>query len=312
MTEERKNFLLRKQRRVVTSPLQQRTFQQQQRKKKDVGIRMSENLIYADLNLTESNRSRLQKDINVQDSTYAELNVQSLDTSIIASCASSVPSGQTDITNFKDSRSGKNCCSRTRIGILIAVIILLLVIGVGLTLLYHPTTRSSQDRETFSITYDKAQERKNWTAFHDECTGMHSELVTIDNKKELDYLISQSMSDYYLLGLRYNESKKKWEWINGKEHSTDIFNITGPHDYFCTVVGFGEVSTAPCCETSTTKNMCEKGASISEKAEEEQQTTDSNTLPSLEHSLLKQVSKTGWMSLWKSLNFYTLGTWMTC
>nr|XP_021123303.1 C-type lectin domain family 5 member A-like isoform X4 [Anas platyrhynchos] len=293
MTEERKNFLLRKQRRVVTSPLQQRTFQQQQRKKKDVGIRMSENLIYADLNLTESNRSRLQKDINVQ---------------------------------------GKNCCSRTRIGILIAVIILLLVIGVGLTLLYHPTTRSSQDRETFSITYDKAQdcpqhwkrngekcyffsrttERKNWTAFHDECTGMHSELVTIDNKKELDYLISQSMSDYYLLGLRYNESKKKWEWINGKEHSTDIFNITGPHDYFCTVVGFGEVSTAPCCETSTTKNMCEKGASISEKAEEEQQTTDSNTLPSLEHSLLKQVSKTGWMSLWKSLNFYTLGTWMTC
>lgn len=37
-----------------------------------------------------------------------------------------------------------------------------------------------------------------------------------------DYLISQSMSDYYLLGLRYNESKKKWEWINGKEHSTDM------------------------------------------------------------------------------------------
>lgn len=27
---------------------------------------MSENLIYADLNLTESNRSRLQKDINIQ------------------------------------------------------------------------------------------------------------------------------------------------------------------------------------------------------------------------------------------------------
>ncbi|XP_032043599.1 C-type lectin domain family 5 member A-like [Aythya fuligula] len=241
---------------------------------------MSENLIYADLNLTESNRSRLQKDINVQDSTYAELNVQSLDTSAVASCAS----------------SGKNCCSRTHIGILIAVIILLLIIGVGLTLLYHPTTRSPQDRETFSIIYDKAQdcpqhwkrngekcyffsrttEGKNWTAFHDECTGMHSELVTIDNKKELDYLISQSMSDYYLLGLRYNESKKKWEWINGKEHSTDIFNITGPRDYLCTVVGFGKVSTAPCCGTSTTKNMCEKGASISEKAEEEQQTTDSS------------------------------------
>ncbi|XP_040431400.1 C-type lectin domain family 5 member A-like isoform X2 [Cygnus olor] len=261
---------------------------------------MSENLIYADLNLTESSRSRLQKDINVQDSTYAELNVQSLDTSAVASYASSVPSGQTDITNFKDRRRGKNCCSRTHIGILIAVIILLLVLGVGLTLLYHPTTSSPQDRETFSMTYDKAQdcpqhwkrngkkcyffsqttERKNWKAFHDECTGMHSELVTIDNKKELDYLISQSTSHYYLLGLRYNESKKKWEWINGREHSMDIFNITGPvtgpPDYFCTVVGFGKVSTAPCYESSTTKNMCEKGASISEEAEEERQKTDSS------------------------------------
>ncbi|XP_040431461.1 C-type lectin domain family 5 member A-like isoform X7 [Cygnus olor] len=215
---------------------------------------MSENLIYADLNLTESSRSRLQKDINVQDSTYAELNVQSLDTSAVASYASSD----------------------------------------------HPTTSSPQDRETFSMTYDKAQdcpqhwkrngkkcyffsqttERKNWKAFHDECTGMHSELVTIDNKKELDYLISQSTSHYYLLGLRYNESKKKWEWINGREHSMDIFNITGPvtgpPDYFCTVVGFGKVSTAPCYESSTTKNMCEKGASISEEAEEERQKTDSS------------------------------------
>lgn len=52
--------------------------------------------------------------------------------------------------------------------------------------------------------------------------------------------------------------------------------ITGPPDYFCTVVGFGEVSTAPCYESSTTKNMCEKGASISEKAEEERQKTDSS------------------------------------
>ncbi|XP_047935943.1 killer cell lectin-like receptor subfamily B member 1B allele C isoform X4 [Anser cygnoides] len=245
---------------------------------------MSENLIYADLNLTESRRSRLQKDINVQDSTYAELNVQSLDTSAVASYASfdlgmiyrityicsTVPSGQTDITNFKDSRRD------------------------------HPTTSSPQDRETLSMTYDKAQdcpqhwkrngkkcyffsqtaERKNWKAFHDECTGMHSELVTIDNKKELDYLISQSTNHYYLLGLQYNESKKNWEWINGREHSTDMFNITGPitgpPDYFCTVVGFGEVSTAPCYESSTTKNMCEKGASISEKAEEERQKTDSS------------------------------------
>lgn len=33
--------------------------------------------------------------------------------------------------------------------------------------------------------FSQTTESKNWTAFYDECTGMHSELVTIDNKKEL-------------------------------------------------------------------------------------------------------------------------------
>ncbi|XP_035168425.1 C-type lectin domain family 2 member D-like isoform X2 [Oxyura jamaicensis] len=158
------------------------------------------------------------------------------------------------------------------VGILTAVIILLLVLGVGLTLLYCPQHWKRNGRKCYF--FSQTTEGKNWTAFHDECTGMYSELVTIDKKKELDYLISQSTGHYYLLGLQYKESKK-WEWINGREHSTDLFNITGPSDYFCTVVGFGQVSTAPRYESSTTKNMCEKSASISEKAEEEPQKTDS-------------------------------------
>lgn len=42
------------------------------------------------------------------------------------------------------------------------------------------------------------------------------------------------------------------------------FTIGGDHtDYFCAVIGHGEVATAHCNGTSTTQNMCEKAANIS-------------------------------------------------
>ncbi|NXT35906.1 CLC5A protein, partial [Pelecanoides urinatrix] len=234
---------------------------------------MSENLIYADLNLAESTRPRLQKITDVQGSTYAEVKVQSLDANAAASYTS----------------SGKSCCSRTRVAVLVAVITVLLVLAVCLILIYHPTASSPPDSKTSSTTYEEAlgcpphwekkgkkcyffsesKEKKDWNASRKECTDMNSDLVIIDNKEELDYLNLQSRSHYYLLGLTYSKSEKKWKWINNVEHSTDMFNIGGDlTDYFCTVVGHGKVETASCGGSSTTQNMCEKAANISERRKE--------------------------------------------
>ncbi|NXH74472.1 CLC5A protein, partial [Hydrobates tethys] len=234
---------------------------------------MSENLIYANLNLTESTRPRLQEVTDVQGTTYAEVKVQSLDANAAASYTS----------------SGKTCCSRRRVAVLVAVITVLLVLAVCLIVIYYPTASSRPDSKTFSTAYEEAlgcplhwekegkrcyffsenQEKKDWNASRKECTDMNSDLVIIDNKEELDYLTSRSRGHYYLLGLTYYKSEKKWKWINNVEHSTDMFTIRGDlTDYFCAVIGHDKVETASCCGSSTTQNMCEKAANISERQKE--------------------------------------------
>ncbi|NXQ85104.1 KRBBB protein, partial [Nyctibius grandis] len=227
---------------------------------------MSENLIYADLNLTESTRPRLQDVTDVQGSTYAEVKVQSLATNAAASHTS----------------SGKSRCSRTRVTVLVAVIILLLVLAVCLIFIYHPTASSPPDSKTFSTTYEEAlgcpqhwekngekcyfffqiQQANDWNSSRKECTDMNSDLVIIDNEEELHYLKSRSIGHYYLLGLTYSKSERKWKWINNVEHRTDMFTIRGNRNYFCSVIGHREVATAPCRGSSTTQNMCEKAANI--------------------------------------------------
>ncbi|NWX49943.1 KRBBB protein, partial [Steatornis caripensis] len=233
---------------------------------------MSENLIYADLNLIESTRPRLQEVTDVQGSTYAEVKVQSLHTNAATSYTS----------------SGKRCCSRTRVAVLVAVTILLLVLVVCLILKYHTTASTLPDSKTFSTTYEEAlgcpqhwenngekcyffsqmKENKTWNASRKECTDMNSDMVIIDNEEELRYLTSQSRNHYYFLGLIYSKSEKKWKWINNVEHSPDMFEIGGDFtDYFCTVIGHGKVETASCDGSSTTQNMCERAANISERQE---------------------------------------------
>uniref|UniRef100_A0A8B9F127 C-type lectin domain-containing protein n=1 Tax=Amazona collaria TaxID=241587 RepID=A0A8B9F127_9PSIT len=260
---------------------------------------MSEKLVYADLNLTEPTRPKLQKVTDVQDSTYAEVKAQTPDRSTAVSYTS----------------SGKSCCSRTRVAVLVAVIILLLVLAVCLILMYHPTASRPADSKTFSIICEDAhtqglelttengmdpmrygenrkenhtgcpkhweknggkcyffsqrQDEANWNDSRKECTDMKADLVIIDNKDELNFLSKRSRNSYYLLGLTYSHSERKWKWINNMELSSDMFCIGGDFtDYFCAVIGHRKVETAPCSGSLSTQNMCEKDADISESQKE--------------------------------------------
>ncbi|XP_054040506.1 C-type lectin domain family 4 member E-like isoform X7 [Rissa tridactyla] len=197
---------------------------------------MSENRIYADLNVTESTRPRLQKVTDVQGSTYAEVKVQSLDTKVPASYTS----------------SGKSCSSRTRVAVFVAVIILLLVLAVCLILMYRPTASSPADSKAFSNNSEDArvtlglvfstetgthpqwssendkqkrtgcprnwekhgekcyyffqtQETKDWNASRKECTDMNSDLVVIDTKDEL-----MSLRVHNLLLAPYTPGPSGW------------------------------------------------------------------------------------------------------
>ncbi|XP_077034468.1 killer cell lectin-like receptor subfamily B member 1 [Agelaius phoeniceus] len=232
---------------------------------------MAENVLYADLNLPESTRPRILTVPDGQGCTYAEVKVKSQDTKAAANCKS----------------SGKSCCSRKHVAILV-VIILILVLAVYLIITYGPTAGSQQDsprtipEEALGcpIPWKKHGRKcyffspegkpKDWNASRAECKAMGSDLVVIDSREELEYLRSQSGPNYYLLGLTRSPEEQKWKWINNVERDTNMFTIVGEYqDYLCTVIGHGEVRAAPCGGAETTKNMCEKAATISKMHQEE-------------------------------------------
>ncbi|XP_072779860.1 killer cell lectin-like receptor subfamily B member 1B allele A isoform X3 [Taeniopygia guttata] len=227
---------------------------------------MAENVLYADLNLPEPTRPRILTVPDVQDSscTYAEVKVKSQETNAAANCKS----------------SGKSCCSRKHAAILV-VIILILVLAVYLIITYGPTAGSQED-STKTIPaealgcptawkkhgrscyfFSPETKPKSWEASRAECTAMGSDLVVIDSREELRYLFLQSRYNYYLLGLTRSEEGQKWKWINNVELDPDMFHLNGRyHDYHCTAIGYDQVHTAPCDGSDTTKNMCEKAATI--------------------------------------------------
>uniref|UniRef100_A0A8B9EZ14 C-type lectin domain-containing protein n=1 Tax=Amazona collaria TaxID=241587 RepID=A0A8B9EZ14_9PSIT len=117
--------------------------------------------------------------------------------------------------------------------------------------------------------FSQRQDEANWNDSRKECTDMKADLVIIDNKDELNFLSKRSRNSYYLLGLTYSHSERKWKWINNMELSSDMFCIGGDFtDYFCAVIGHRKVETAPCSGSLSTQNMCEKDADISESQKE--------------------------------------------
>ncbi|XP_056372461.1 C-type lectin domain family 5 member A-like [Oenanthe melanoleuca] len=117
--------------------------------------------------------------------------------------------------------------------------------------------------------FSPERKKKSWKSSRAECTAMGSDLVIIESREELTYLLSQSGGSYYLLGLRYSPEEQKWKWINNVEHDPAMFSVMGNYsDYHCTTIGHGEIETAPCSGTRTTQNMCEKSATISRRHQE--------------------------------------------
>ncbi|KAL9854399.1 uncharacterized protein GJ701_003791 isoform 2-T2 [Geothlypis trichas] len=263
---------------------------------------MAENVLYADLNLSESTRPRILtvSDVPGSGCTYAEVKVKAQDTNAAANCKS----------------SGKSHCSRKHVAILV-VIILILILAVYLIITHGPTanshqhntntpqdsktttpaealdgptanshqhnTNTPQDSKTTTLaealdgpTANSPQDStttipaealewnaKDWNGSRAECTAMGSDLVVIDSREELSYLLYQSRYQYYLLGLTYSPEEQKWKWINNVELDPAMFNMRRPYsDYDCVTIGFGEVGTAPCGGSPTTQNMCEKAATI--------------------------------------------------
>ncbi|XP_038011486.1 killer cell lectin-like receptor subfamily B member 1B allele A [Motacilla alba alba] len=183
----------------------------------------------------------------------------------------------------------KSHCSRTQVAVLVVVLVpIVLALILSWTLPRGPTANSQQDSTTTipeealgcpppwkkhgrkCYFFSPEGKAKDWNGSRAECTAKGSDLVVIDSREELSYLLSQSRFNYYFLGLTYSPEEQKWKWINTVEHDPAMFSIRGIyHDYFCTVIGFDEVQSAPCGGSTTTQNMCEKAATMTKRLQKE-------------------------------------------
>ncbi|XP_056372458.1 killer cell lectin-like receptor subfamily B member 1B allele A isoform X3 [Oenanthe melanoleuca] len=196
---------------------------------------------------------------------------------------------------------GNRPCSRAHIAVLVVVLLLaVLALTLAWTLPGGPIANSQQDSTPLSPTsqqdstelppshgetpgcpsewkkherkcyfFSPERKKKSWKSSRAECTAMGSDLVIIESREELTYLLSQSGGSYYFLGLRYSPQEQNWKWINNVEHDPAMFSVKGNYsDYHCTTIGFGEIGAAPCSGTRTTQNMCEKSATISRRHQE--------------------------------------------
>nr|XP_041569777.1 killer cell lectin-like receptor subfamily B member 1B allele B isoform X2 [Taeniopygia guttata] len=176
----------------------------------------------------------------------------------------------------------KSRCSRTQAAVLVAVLVPIVVALALSWALPHGPTAGSQEDSTRTIPaealgcptawkkhgrscyfFSPETKPKSWEASRAECTAMGSDLVVIESREELRYLLLQSRHNYYLLGLRRSEEGQKWKWINNVELDPNMFRLHGRYrDYLCTAIGYDQVHTAPCDGSQTIQNMCEKAATI--------------------------------------------------
>ncbi|XP_028913365.1 C-type lectin domain family 6 member A-like [Ornithorhynchus anatinus] len=112
----------------------------------------------------------------------------------------------------------------------------------------------------------KCDPRKCWTwnCSRWECSHHHgAHLVTIDSRWELEFLQKRTqLGPYYFIGL--SRTHERWSWISDKPLDQSIVPLLDSDSLqtsnnHCATIGYGNVSTAPCCGLHSW--ICEKGAS---------------------------------------------------
>ncbi|XP_070592278.1 C-type lectin domain family 5 member A-like [Erythrolamprus reginae] len=101
-----------------------------------------------------------------------------------------------------------------------------------------------------------SEEKGMWMISHHDCGEWKSNLVIINDTKELEFVINKTAMGSYFIGLTYSESTRKWEWIDRKEHNINLFPIKPTMDKECAAIVAGDVSPVSCYDEYNW--ICEK------------------------------------------------------
>ncbi|XP_074826803.1 uncharacterized protein LOC141998064 [Natator depressus] len=107
--------------------------------------------------------------------------------------------------------------------------------------------------------YWVSKESKTWNESRVDCSAKSSQMVMIQDKEEMAYILSISQLNLVWLGLSVTSPERKWTWVDGSTFNETLFQLRGAAERESCVMIKGNRALSETC-LALAKWICEKVA----------------------------------------------------
>ncbi|CAM5098765.1 unnamed protein product [Natator depressus] len=107
--------------------------------------------------------------------------------------------------------------------------------------------------------YWVSKESKMWNESRVDCSAKSSQMLVIQDKEEMAYILSIPQLNLVWLGLHVTSPERKWTWVDGSTFDETLFHLTGAAERESCVMITGNRTISETC-TAVAKWICEKAA----------------------------------------------------
>ncbi|XP_026518150.1 killer cell lectin-like receptor subfamily F member 1, partial [Terrapene carolina triunguis] len=107
--------------------------------------------------------------------------------------------------------------------------------------------------------YWVSKESKTWNESREDCSAKRSQMLVIQDKEEMAYVLSIPQLNLVWLGLSVTSPERKWTWVDGSTFDETLFQLAGAADRESCGMIKGNHTISETC-TAVAKWICEKVA----------------------------------------------------
>ncbi|XP_044840015.1 killer cell lectin-like receptor subfamily F member 1 [Mauremys mutica] len=75
--------------------------------------------------------------------------------------------------------------------------------------------------------YWVSKESKTWNESREDCSAKSSQMLMIQDKEEMAYVVSIPQLNLVWLGLSVTSPERKWTWVDGSTFDETLFQVSG-------------------------------------------------------------------------------------
>ncbi|XP_042703936.2 killer cell lectin-like receptor subfamily B member 1B allele C isoform X1 [Chrysemys picta bellii] len=107
--------------------------------------------------------------------------------------------------------------------------------------------------------YWVSKESKTWNESREDCSAKSSQMLMIQDKEEMAYVLNIPQLNLVWLGLSVTSPERKWAWVDGSTFDETLFQLTGAAERESCGMIKGNRTISETC-TGVAKWICEKVA----------------------------------------------------